>query len=69
MVPLERQELATEALKSFHLENLAAFELTRGLHKSVIQCSAMPQNSIFSYRGVFKNSFNYEREVRVRKQI
>lgn len=28
VVPLERQELRTEPLKSFHLENVAAFETT-----------------------------------------
>lgn len=50
VVPPERQELAAEALKSFHLENLAAFESTRGRHKSVIQCSAMPQNNLFIWR-------------------
>lgn len=32
VVPLERQELGTEPLKSSQLENVAAFETTRGLH-------------------------------------
>lgn len=32
VVPLERQELGTEPLKSSQLENVAAFEMTRGLH-------------------------------------
>lgn len=32
VVPLERQELGTEPLKSSQLENVAAFETTRGLN-------------------------------------
>lgn len=32
VVPLERQELGTEPLKSPQLENVVAFETTRGLH-------------------------------------
>lgn len=32
VAPLERQELSTEPLKSPQLENVAAFETTRGLH-------------------------------------
>lgn len=32
VVPLERQELGTDPLKSSQLENVAAFETTRGLH-------------------------------------
>lgn len=32
VAPLERQELGTEPLKSPQLENVAAFETTRGLH-------------------------------------
>lgn len=32
VAPLERQELGTEPLKSPQLENVAAFQTTRGLH-------------------------------------
>ncbi len=56
VVPLERQELGTEPLKSSQLENVGAFERTRGLHyKPGIKSSASSQNLTFCRT----NSFNF----------